>query len=604
MFFCKKRHGFWLSLTHEILALVFNTFVLLIAIIGLLLYWLPAIDDYKWLIEREVSSYVGNQVKIDKIRVNHGDGAPTWSLEGVHLIEANGDSPIHIKKLTLGFDWQESLRTLQPQPSLVNVEGVELVLRQGKDIPDVKGLEFPLPGQQKSLINTTRQSPIRVQVKNGIVHWQGAKGHELTLDNTHFMGEFSDSTVLLQAQTDFPADIGKQLIIDANLRQQAGEWQGQIHAAATIQHLEALPHPRLAQLGFKRGGLIFDAHIQLEPHRTPQFNAEGSLTHAVFSGTKSLPAIAPLTLEFKTSNDAGEVKALIQQGAVNYPQWFEKPIQLDKLQALLNWQRTPQGWQVNLKDLQLSNRDARAQGTGQYLIKDNQKPYIDLAMQFATNRTVDNVRQYIPSIIIDGTEAWLKTAIVQGYVPRGEFILQGDPSDFPFTHKPGVFDIRFDVEQGILAYQPDWPVAKQVKGELRFHNAGMSGKVTSAKIMELDVTSGTVDIPDMLGESHLLLDLNTKGSLKGHLDYLQAAPIGKHLRDFMQIAQFKGNSALTIKIDVPLDKPVFVKKGVSVLGQLTLNKDAFSLHEYNQSFGYVKTPRAPRQPGSSSQTAR
>lgn len=584
MFFCKKRHGFWLSLTHEILALVFNTFVLLIAIIGLLLYWLPAIDDYKWLIEREVSSYVGNQVKIDKIRVNHGDGAPTWSLEGVHLIEANGDSPIHIKKLTLGFDWQESLRTLQPQPSLVNVEGVELVLRQGKDIPDVKGLEFPLPGQQKSLINTTRQSPIRVQVKNGIVHWQGAKGHELTLDNTHFMGEFSDSTVLLQAQTDFPADIGKQLIIDANLRQQAGEWQGQIHAAATIQHLEALPHPRLAQLGFKRGGLIFDAHIQLEPHRTPQFNAEGSLTHAVFSGTKSLPAIAPLTLEFKASNDAGAVKALIQQGAVNYPQWFEKPIQLDKLQALLNWQRTPQGWQVNLKDLQLSNRDARAQGTGQYLIKDNQKPYIDLAMQFATNRTVDNVRQYIPSIIIDGTEAWLKTAIVQGYVPRGEFILQGDPSDFPFTHKPGVFDIRFDVEQGILAYQPDWPVAKQVKGELRFHNAGMSGKVTSAKIMELDVTSGTVDIPDMLGESHLLLDLNTKGSLKGHLDYLQAAPIGKHLRDFMQIAQFKGNSALTIKIDVPLDKPVFVKKGVSVLGQLTLNKDAFSLPEYNQSF--------------------
>ena len=35
---------------------------------------------------------------------------------------------------------------------------------------------------------------------------------------------------------------------------------------------------------------------------------------------------------------------------------------------------------------------------------------------------------------------------------------------------------------------------------------------------------------------------------------------------------------------MPLDKPVFVKKGVSVLGQLTLNKDAFSLSEYNQSF--------------------
>jgi uncharacterized protein YhdP len=573
-----------LNLTHEILALIFNTFVLLIAIIGLVLYWLPAIDDYKWLIEREVSAYVGNQVKVDKIRVNHGEGAPTWSLEGVHLIEANGDSPIHIKKLTLGFDWQESLRTLQAQPSVVEVDGVELVLRQGKDIPDLKGLEFPLPGQQTSVINTTRQTPIRVQVKNGVLHWQGAKGQELTLENTHFTGEFSDNTVLLQAQTDFPAEIGKQLIIDANLRKQADEWQGQIHAAATIQHVEALPHPRLAQLGFKQGGLIFDAHIRLEPQQTPQFNAEGRLSNAVFSGTKSLPAIAPLDLDFKASNDAGEVKAFIQQGAINYPQWFEKPIQVDKLQALLNWQRIPQGWQINLSDLQLSNRDARAQGRGHYLIKDQQKPYIDLAMQFATNRTVDNVRQYIPSIIIDGTEAWLKTAIVQGYVPRGEFILKGDPSDFPFTHKPGVFDIRFDVENGILAYQADWPLAKQVKGELRFHNAGMSGKVASAKIMDLDVTAGTVDIPDMLGESHLLLDLHTKGSLKGHLDYLQAAPIGKHLRDFMQIAQFKGDSILNIKIDVPLDKPVFIKKGVSVLGKLTLDNDSFSLPEYNQSF--------------------
>lgn len=167
---------------------------------------------------------------------------------------------------------------------------------QGKDIPDVKGLEFPLPGQQKSLINTTRQSPIRVQVKNGIVHWQGAKGHELTLDNTHFMGEFSDSTVLLQAQTDFPADIGKQLIIDVICDNKRVNVKGRFTHYTIQRDLEALPHPRLAQIGFKRGGLIFDAHIQLEPHRTPQFNAEGSLTHAVFSGTKSLPAIAPLNV--------------------------------------------------------------------------------------------------------------------------------------------------------------------------------------------------------------------------------------------------------------------------------------------------------------------
>ena len=67
-----------------------------------------------------------------------------------------------------------------------------------------------------------------------------------------------------------------------------------------------------------------------------------------------------------------------------------------------------------------------------------------------------------PPLLTDNTEKWLKTAIVSGYVPKGEFILRGNPADFPFTgSKPGIFDIRFDIEQGVLAYLPEWPQAQR-----------------------------------------------------------------------------------------------------------------------------------------------
>ena len=48
-------------------------------------------------------------------------------------------------------------------------------------------------------------------------------------------------------------------------------------------------------------------------------------------------------------------------------------------------------------------------------------------------------------------------------------------------------------------------------------------------------------------------------------DSLQDAPIGHSLRDFMQVAQFSGDSDLHLKLDVPLSPPVLDKQGVAAV---------------------------------------
>ena len=63
--------------------------------------------------------------------------------------------------------------------------------------------------------------------------------------------------------------------------------------------------------------------------------------------------------------------------------------------------------------------------------------------------------------------------------------------------------------------------------------------------------------------THLLLDLKTQGDLQAHMNYLQDAPIGRNLRDFMQVAKFSGTSDLHLKLDVPLTKAVLDKQGVA-----------------------------------------
>ena len=587
----RKSPGLIIKLLYLTLTFIFHFAIFCVALLGLANFWLPFVDDYKEVIEKEVSDFLGNKVTIGKISVDRNSESPRWLIHDLQLTDKSGDIPIHIRQLALTVDWEESLRTLRLQPADIDLRGVEFILRQEKDaLPKVQGLTFPLPGLKNTALDVERHSPIRVTLKDGYVHWMDVPNRRtLTLHNLSFMGEFLPDEITLQADASFPPQIGKTLAVDAVLKRVTladgkHDWNGDLATRTRIFNLAALPSPLLNMAGVDKGSLWLDAHIKAEVGKPLHIQGEGEIKDLRLKGTDKVPALAGINATFKADNAGGQVQMHVQDSQFNYPQWFEAPMPIDQLDAKLSWQVLATGWDWQISDLAMRNRDLQVQGGGKLAMPLAKPLALDLKMTFSTQRVLDNVRQYIPSIVIDGTEKWLKTAIVAGYVPKGEFVLQGNPSDFPFKNKPGVFDIRFDIEKGILAYLPEWPEARDVKGELRFHNQGMSGKVKSARIMQLDVTGGEVDIPDMLGETHLLLDLRTKGDLQGHMDYLQTAPIGRKLRDFMQVAKFSGDSDLRLKLDVPLDAPVFEKKGVSVDGLVNLHQNTFAIPDYDQTF--------------------
>jgi uncharacterized protein YhdP len=590
--FCYSgQGGFVLRLTYLLLTLFFHIAIFLVALVGLANFWLPMVGDYKDVLEKELSSFVGNQITIGKIRVDRESENPRWIMENLQLTEKSGYAPIHIRQLALSLDWRESLRTLRLQPGDIRLEDVEFILRQeGENLPEVQGLSFPLPGQSNTALNIERKSPIWISIDGGSVHWMDATNHRtLALDELKFTGEFLSDEITLQAEAKFPSAIGETIGLDAVLKQVKGtdgnpEWDGNLHARTRIFNLAALPSPLLQKYGVSAGGLVLDANIQSQAGKPLHISGEGEVTNLGLRGAGKIPALDNINGTFKADNAGGKVNVAVKDSLFTYPQWFERPLRLDKMDAALQWQVKDDGWHWEMTGLQAQNPDAWLQGGGKLEMLTDKAPDIDLNMTFNTRRTVDNVRDYIPSIVLDSTEEWLKTAIVSGYVPKGEFILRGNPADFPFKGKPGVFDIRFDIEKGVLAYLPEWPEAREVQGELRFHNAGMAAKVKTARIMDLAVKGGTVDIPDMLGETHLLLDLQTQGDLQAHMNYLQSAPIGRNLRDFMQVAKFSGSSDLRLKLDVPLDAPVFAKKGVNVDGLVGLHSNTFAIPEYDQTF--------------------
>ena len=596
MYFSRKRGGVVLRIAYLLLSFFFHWAIFLVALVGLVQLWLPMVNDYKGILEAELSDFVGNQINIGQIRVDNDGDDLLWVIDNLQLTEPSGESPIFIRQVALTVDWRESLRTLRLQPADVKLEGVEFILRhQANALPDIQGLTFPLPGQKNTALNIERQSPIRISINSGFVYWQDAVNRRtLTLSDLQFMGEILPNEITLQADALFPPVIGESLAVDAVLHpvQQAdgsSQWDGQLHTRTQIFNLAALPSPLLKSYGVNAGGLKLDATINAQAGKPLRISGEGEIAHLSWDGNADVPALKDVNATFSANNAGGKVQVNIKDSAVHYPKWFEKSLPLDALTADLNWQVLADGWHWHMPHLSAENPDLKLAGSGKLNMLTRQPADIDLQMTFATRRTLDNVRDYIPAVVPDDTEQWLKTAIVQGYVPKGEFVLRGHPADFPFARRQGVFDIRFDIEQGVLAYLPEWPVAKAVKGELRFHNAAMNATVHRAKIMDLAVTGGTVDIPDMhKQDNHLLLDLKTAGDLQAHMNYLQDAPIGHSLRDFMQVAKFSGDSDLHLKLDVPLSTPVLDKQGVAVEGVVSLHGNRFAIPAYNQHFSQLQ----------------
>ncbi|MDQ5770405.1 YhdP family phospholipid transporter [Thiothrix subterranea] len=593
MYFSRRQGGFVLRLTYLLLTFLFHWAIFLVALVGLAHLWLPMVDDYKGILEQELSSFVGNPISIGQIRVDHDSEDLRWVLENLQLTDdTSGQSPIQIRQLSLTVDWRESLRTLRLQPADIVLEGVEFILRQEANaLPEVQGLRFPLPGQKNTALNIERQSPIRISINSGFVHWMDVTNHRtLTLSDLQFMGEILPNEITLQADALFPPAIGETLGVDAVLHQvtnAAGkpQWDGTLHTRTRIFNLAALPSPELQHYGVNAGGLKLDATITAAAGKPLHISGEGEIQHLGWTGNAQTPALQGVNATFAAANEGGSVKVKLNNSPLSYPLWFEKTLQVDSLAADLNWQVKADGWHWQLSHLQAENPDLTLQGTGTLALPTHQAPAIDLNMAFATRRTLDNVRDYIPAIIPDNTENWLKTAIVKGYVPKGEFVLRGNPADFPFQQNAGLFDIRFAIEQGVLAYLPEWPVAHAVNGELHFHNADMNATVHSARIMDLAVTGGTVAIPNMhTPDTHLLLDLKTQGDLQAHMNYLRDAPIGRSLRDFMQVAEFSGKSALHLKLDVPLKKATLEQQGVAVDGVVSLQGNRFAIPAYAQIF--------------------
>ncbi len=305
---------------------------------------------------------------------------------------------------------------------------------------------------------------------------------------------------------------------------------------------------------------------------------------------RDLPAVVDLSGHMATDLDKGHLLIDSKNAQLDYPAMFRDNILLNRLQGDIYWQDTEAGWQVDIPGMHASNDDIKLDTRLSMLLPEKGEPYLDLVGYFRDGDG-KNTSKYLPvAVIPDNAVAWLDKAIVDGAVPQGGIVIHGPMAEFPFDHGEGKFEVRFDVKDGILDYQPGWPKLRDVDAEVVFSGRGMQITSKHALILDSKVKDIQVEYADMTAA---IPDLNIKGLLDVNtadvLEYVVRSEVGKDYQKTLERLQAEGKGELELALHLALGEGEDHLSGRMRFDENTIalrGKD-FSLQKLNGQVGIV-----------------
>ncbi|SFV01609.1 TIGR02099 family protein [Polaromonas sp. YR568] len=291
------------------------------------------------------------------------------------------------------------------------------------------------------------------------------------------------------------------------------------------------------------------------------------------------PGISGAAIDFDLTQDGGQAKVKITNGALALPGVFEDPVvPFDQLSTDAQWKFSGRKIEAQLRNLQFSNADA--QGDAQISwhtadvgagpapaagAPDHRFPGV-LDLQGALSRgDGDRVHRYLPLVLPDPVRHYVRDAVVQGQVSDVKFKVKGPVEELPFKNPAhGEFRVSAKVRNGHFAYVPKtiqpagaaaWPALTELTGELVFNRAaleinGATGKV--AGLPGLQLVKADARIPDLTHDSTVEVNVDIKGALSDALGFVNQSPVGNMTNHVLAKAVATGTGDYRFRLKLPI----------------------------------------------------
>ena len=247
-----------------------------------------------------------------------------------------------------------------------------------------------------------------------------------------------------------------------------------------------------------------------------------------------------------------------------------KPTKLDHFSGTLALYHRNDGWLMTASRLTVSNPDLDFQLNGKIHKQDTLAPVFDLQGSFFRGNVQPLVNMIPVNLLPEAVTHWLNRAIVSGRLTGGNFILTGPIDAFPFDQQQGIFEVRLNVEDGILDYFEGWPRIEQINSEVLFSGRKLIITSPNARIFNTEVLDTKVEIPDLLSDGrHLLIHGKAVGEISDGLKFIHESPLRSTVGKKLEFLRISGPLDLDLTIDIPFQDDAVS----SVNGKLKLNKN-------------------------------
>jgi uncharacterized protein (TIGR02099 family) len=522
---------------------------------------------------------------LDMTSIN--EGAMHWLKGSFHLPHSLDAVSLVLKYRGDPLDWRQG--RLQ---TWISLPGTDLsAWLAALPLPEVSISQARLGGQywfdfqQGSLLSITGQislpaadvvvrgTPVSVHQLSGLLAWQREKsgwvlaaeqltgklnGHSLpaprfALRNDGHVLELTAAQLAL-------APLRELLQGSTSLPPAARNWLAGLAPAGWVPHL---------RLTLQQGedGSLGDPAVRAEFKAldTKAYRGSPALSH--FSGWLSLDSRGGL-LYLGSRGTALDLKA-----------WFHEPLLADSFEGGLRLRQEGKVWRVDSSPLHISNADASADALLTLLVPQD-KPAaarMDLAASLHQARAASAWR-YVPwPVAGDETLAWLKSAITAGTVETGSFLYDG-PLNNLRGEPPGRLQMRFQMRDVRLAYQPGWPAIEGMSGGLVIDGTRLSATAEASHVYATAASNVTADIPD-LDHPVLSVSANLKGPAADVMRLFRDSPLKADVGAVPAALAVQGDVSGHLDLQVPFDaRPLRVSVSADLPGNtLTLTQQQLPL---------------------------
>jgi len=290
------------------------------------------------------------------------------------------------------------------------------------------------------------------------------------------------------------------------------------------------------------------------------------------------PGVSGATIDFDLTQDGGQAKVRIANGALDLPGVFEESlVPFDQLAADAQWKFSGRKIEAQLRNLQFANADAQGQAQASWRTEDvaGPAPAADapdrrfpgvLDLQGSLSRGDGaRVHRYLPLVLPEPVRHYVRDAVVQGQVSDVKFKVKGPLEHLPFTNPAlGDFRVSAKIRNGHFAYVPKtiqptgaapWPALTELGGELVFDRAslevnGANGKV--AGLPGLQLVKGDARIPDLTHDSTVHVNVDLKGALADALGFVNQSPVGGMTSHALATARAGGTGDYRFRLELPI----------------------------------------------------